>query len=575
MFRKLRQSGLSWAALGIAWLVGSAGVVVAQDAATPRQVPVQEPFGGDNNLPQPAIPQPATPPVAAIPVSREAQLEARVQQLEAIVRQLQYQSTNTQAVASGAGAPAVTTVGGPGGGVRELVGGTGGQTGGAAQGPGVPGQSFPPVPPVSPRFDLPATLDNRSAHVKFGPGFEIATDDEEYILQFHDLTQFDFRGYTQGNQSPVHDSFGIPRQWWMWNGHVSKEIGFFLSIAQGFDAISVLDVFVDFNYDKRFQIRAGRFKTPFTYEFFIEPIQGLITPERSLFFNNFGQNRDEGLMAYGQLFDADNGVSRVQYAAGIFNANRNGFTANQDGKWFSGFLNFHPFGALEDSLFENLSVGGSAFAGNNAQRAVPATLRTVQATTGNATFGIPFLTLNDNVNIQGPMAFWDLHAAWFYQQLAVIAEWQSGYQDYAVNTNQATRSMHTRVPVQSFYVTAGYFLTGETRSQLGIVKPRRPFSIRPGEFGPGAWELFGRINYLDIGNQVFTNGIASSDGSANRVWMTDLGVTWHMTQYIKMFFDWNHAEFNNGVTYNTTNNVAKGTTQSTANTFWWRLQLFF
>lgn len=57
--------------------------------------------------------------------------------------------------------------------------------------------------------------------------------------------------------------------------------------------------------------------------------------------------------------------------------------------------------------------------------------------------------------------------------------------------------------------------------------------------------------------------------------MTDIGLTWHMTQYVKMFFDWNHAEFNNPVTYNTTNNVPKGAAQTTSNTFWWRLQLFF
>jgi hypothetical protein len=42
-----------------------------------------------------------------------------------------------------------------------------------------------------------------------------------------------------------------------------------------------------------------------------------------------------------------------------------------------------------------------------------------------------------------------------------------------------------------------------------------------------------------------------------------------MTQYLKMVFDWNHAEFNNPVTY------ARGKYQTTANTFWWRVQLFF
>ena len=38
-------------------------------------------------------------------------------------------------------------------------------------------------------------------------------------------------------------------------------------------------------------------------------------------------------MAYGQLFDAPDQVSRVQYAAGIFNGNRNGYYANQNRKF--------------------------------------------------------------------------------------------------------------------------------------------------------------------------------------------------------------------------------------------------
>jgi phosphate-selective porin OprO/OprP len=569
-----RSTVASLVAISVAWLIASAGTR-AQDVPPPPRLPAQEPSGGPAPG-QPAVPSPTTPPGASTSLSREEQLEARVRQLEAIVNQLQYQMTNSSVMAPAAGATLA-----PGGdasagvGAPEALGGTGGQTGGSRTGPGVPGQSFPPVPNVQPRFQVPATLDNRPGHVRFGPGFEIASDDEEFIMQFHNLTQFDFRGYLEGNQYPVHDGFGIPRQWWMFSGHITKEIGYFTSLANGFDTITLLDVFVDFNYDKRLQFRAGRFKTPFTYEFFIEPIQGLITPERSLFFNNFGQNRDQGIMPYGQLFDADNGVSRVQYAAGLFNATRNSYAPTQDGKWFSGFVNFHPFGGWEGSIFENFNVGGSVFTGNNSQPAVPSTFRTVQATTGNSAFGIPFLTLANNTMQSGPMAFWDLHAAWFYQQLALVSEWQSGFQDYALNTNQATRSMHTRVPVQSFYVLAGYLLTGETRSQYGVVKPFRPFSLRPGEFGPGAWEIFGRYNYLDIGDQIFSNGLASTEGNANRVWMTDVGVIWHLNQYVKMFFDWNHAEFNNGVTYNTTNNVPKGATQSTSNTLWWRLQLFF
>lgn len=54
------------------------------------------------------------------------------------------------------------------------------------------------------------------------------------------------------------------------------------------------------------------------------------------------------------------------------------------------------------------------------------------------------------------MALWDMHLAWFYQQLAIISEWGSGHQDHALNKDQATRSMHARVPIESFYVQANY-----------------------------------------------------------------------------------------------------------------------
>jgi phosphate-selective porin OprO/OprP len=437
---------------------------------------------------------------------------------------------------------------------------------------GVPGGSFPPVPRPGDRFESPATLEDKRNRARFGPGFEWISDHDEFILQFHNLTQLDYRGYLQGGQAAIDDTFGLPRQRWIFSGHITREIGFMASLQQGFNSVNGLDMFLDVNYDRRLQFRVGRFKTPFTYEFFVEPIQGLITPERSLFFNNFGQNRDVGLMAYGQLLNGPNfdDVSKLQYAAGIFNGNRNGFLANQDGKFLSAYVNAHPFGERKDSLLENFNIGGSMFTGRNAQAAVPATFRTVVPTTGDDILGIPFLALNSPpFRLQGPMAFWDLHAAWFYGPLAIITEWQSGYQNYANTLNAASLTRHIRVPVESYYVTAAYLLTGETRSSVGVVKPKHPFTLRKGESGLGAWEIFARYNYMDIGSSVYSFGLADTRGNANRLWMTDLGINWHITQYVKMVFDWNHADFNNPVIF------APGKYQPTANTLWWRVQLFF
>ncbi|MBX6314453.1 MAG: hypothetical protein IRY99_16295 [Isosphaeraceae bacterium] len=61
------------------------------------------------------------------------------------------------------------------------------------------------------------------------------------------------------------------------------------------------------------------------------------------------------------------------------------------------------------------------------------------------------------------------------------------------------------MPIESFYVQAAYLLTGETVASRGLVRPRRPFDLCQGKVGPGA--------------------------------------------YIRVLFDWQHAEFGDPVLY--------------------------
>src|SRR5207248_6010181 len=102
---------------------------------------------------------------------------------------------------------------------------------------------------ASARFNSPATLDKVKGDVIFGPGFEIRTIDDEYIFQFHDLTQFEYRGYQQGGQTQVKDTFTFPRQWWMFSGRISKPFGYFVALQNGFDVVSLLDAFVDLDFN--------------------------------------------------------------------------------------------------------------------------------------------------------------------------------------------------------------------------------------------------------------------------------------------------------------------------------------
>lgn len=520
-------------------LVLTLGLIVG-----PIRIDAQEP-------PTAAASEPSDPASSPTLSPHEVELEARVRQLEALVKQL---STQVQQLNANPAAPASGTSSGPGA-VNEPT-----NPPSAIGGAAAPGQSLPPNPAPSNRFDSPATLDNARSNVRFGPGFEIRSLDDEYIWQFHNLTQFDYRGHEQAGQDPVRDTFVIPRQWFMFGGRITQPFGYFVAIANGFDNLSILDAFLDVDFDPRVRLRIGRYKTPFTYEFLVEPVQGLMLPERSFFFNNFGLIRDEGIMAFGRILD-----KQVDYAAGIFNGTRNALIDLNSNKSVAGFVNWHPFWRLEGSLLENFNVGGSTYGGRQGQVPIPQIFRTVVPTNGNAILGVPFLALNNDVRESGMLAYWDLHTAWFYKQLAVVGEWGSGFTTYAFANSMGQR---TQVPVNSFYVQAGYLLTGETRSSVGIVKPRHPVSFKR-DSGLGAWEVSARYQLLDIGNNVFTAGFADPNQWTDRIQAVDVGLNWHLTQYAKMYFMWEHTMFGAPVDF------APGRQQLTSDLFLLRFQLFF
>ena len=550
------------------------------------------PAAGQDPLPTPAPPSPS--PAAAVPTDvqvpapspREAALEARVQQLEAMVQQLAVQRSAAGGAVANPGAGFGTSAGiVPGGnGPTEAAAGIGPSMAGGANvgadrpnqpapstnpnatyrnssGPLAPGQGTPMNPPPSERFDMPARAYNFPLQGRFGPGFEWRSADDEYVLQFHNLTQIDFRGYEQAGQQPVHDTFGIPRQWFMWSGRLEKPYEYFVSIQNVIDTVNMLDVFLNIHYDDRLQFKFGRYKTPFTYEFYALPIQGLIQAERSLFFNNLGLNRSIGFDAWGQLFD-----KKLDWAAGVFNQNRNSYIDLADGKAFLGFLNWKPFGDRIDSPLENINLGGSVMYSDAANVPNPTQFRTAVATSGNPVFGVPFLTFNNNAREFGARALWTAHAAWYYKHLSLISEYGGGYQTYALSSALSNR---TKVPVNSFYVQAGYFITGETVSGRNVVRPLHNFDLRPGFRGPGAIELAGRYQQLAMGNQVFTGGFADPNQNAKSLYMTDIGFNWYWTQTIKWMFDWEHAVFGSPVVF------APGRTQLTSDLFWVRMQVFF
>lgn len=410
-------------------------------------------------------------------------------------------------------------------------------------------------------------------------GFQFESEDEEFILKLRTLIQTDARIYQQPNQNPVASGIYLPRARLYFTGRVTKPIEYQLALQRAYTSLDVLNMYVNFHYDDRFQIKFGRYKAPFTYEFYKIQVPELISQERSLFSVNFGMNRQPGLMGWGYLFE-----KRLEYAVGVFDGPRKSYQDFNNSKDVDAFFNFKPF---EDSerfaALRDLNLGGSVDYGIEDNPILPDVLRTSANASSSAlntvsltnslsnlspvnNAAVPFLAFNRNVRERGPRNLWELHAAYYYKGLSLLGAWDVGRIGYGL----AGKNVDTHLPTSGYFVQGAYILTGETMDRRALVDPIHPFDLRPAHFGLGAFEIQGRFSELALGNQVFTDGLADPNLWTNNLYMTDAGLNWYLNKSLKIYLDWEHAVFGRPVFF------APGPRlQKTSDLFWLRVQLYF
>ena len=87
--------------------------------------------------------------------------------------------------------------------------------------------------------------------------------------------------------------------------------------------------------------------------------------------------------------------------------------------------------------------------------------------------------------------------------------------------------------------------------------------------GPGAWARQGRFSSLNVCREGFTGGLADPNLWTNNLYTVDLGLSWYLNEYAKIYMNWEHAVFGEPVVYR------PGGLQKTSDLFWLRFQLFF
>jgi len=440
------------------------------------------------------------------------------------------------------------------------------------------------------------------AKVQFDEGIEFSSEDDEFKLNFHDLTQFEYRGFPSQDQGQLKDQFFVPRQRWYFTGQATKNVEFYTVINRGYGSLDLLDAFITLNIsqifkndfsespdeagfgaqgtsgrttvnrtrgsDPRLRMRVGRMKLPSLYEYFSIAEGDLIAPERSIYAGNLAGNRQDGIMLLGDIFQ-----DRVGYAGGIFNGPRHSFGDYNSDKDLSFYLNTRPFLQSESlSMFKYLNLGGGVNGGYEHNPTQPTVFTTANDETSTnavaSTLSPAFLTLNNNVIEQGKRVQYSGHLAYFYKSFMLLTEYGGGTLGYGFNGKP---SSNTQVPVNGFMVQATYFLTGEQLTRrVNVVRPLHNFGFTKGKFGLGAIEVHGRYSELSMGEQIFKAGFADPNIWTNHVGATDIGANWYLNYYTKIYFDWQHAFYGSPVTTGSGNRV-----MSTTDLFWLRFQVFF
>lgn len=403
---------------------------------------------------------------------------------------------------------------------------------------------------------------------RFAEGFQLASEDDEFDLRFHVLDQTDAEVFAPNDRTFGKSGMYIPRVRLYLEGRLTRLWDYEVSLQRSLEGSwDLLDGNLNFHPSDAFQVKFGRQLVPYSYDWFDHLEQYFITPERALFPLNFGLSRQAGVMGWGHAR-----AGTMDWALGVFNGHLTGLADNNPNLEGVGYLNFRPFLTSERfPALHHLNVGASGSIGEITRNDTPLPMRTSVQSSDNdeaaEDASAVFLVFNEGTFYQGSRRFAAVHLAYYYRGLSFESEWNIG-------RFQMTRpglGSKPEIPVGGFHTTLSYFLTGEQIERRTTVQPLQPFQPLHGKWGVGAFEPFLRYSHLNLGANLFSEGLADGRLWSNDAGMIDLGINWYPNQWVKFYLTWQHAMFGSPVLVN----EAKDHFSRDVDLFWVRGQVYF
>jgi phosphate-selective porin OprO/OprP len=518
-----------WSVLvAIATVAASTSSVRAQSAGSSPALSDAPAFVGlPDDTTSAAVPAPisaaagsAMPAPAAATQADPANLELRVRELEAIIKQMQAQQDQNVAVPASA----------------------------RLQDPGQPGNPMPPEP--SPAFN-PIGTEGQTNQVfsdALGEGgfagwrnngIYIESADKDFLFRITGQIQEDYREFLRTKDRSDIDTFLLRRARFGLEATLYKYYDFRFLPDFGQGTTIVQDAYLNVHYWNEFQFEIGRFKQPISYEQLIQD-RYVPTLERSL-MDQLVPQRDLGAMIHGE----DVFANRLDYAVSISNGEINGDSTDMNNhKDVDARVAIRPLNDPDNyEWLRYFGVGVSGGFGIEQEPINPSSLKTPDTVT--------FLTFNSTVRANGLRTRLCPELTYFAGPVGFLAQYYDERQDMSPVASGHGSGLVEDVPFTGYTFLGTCLLTGETRTTYSQqIFPLRNFDPRHPISCPGAWELVLRTSHLDVGDIIYSKGIADLANpatTANVATEYTLGFNWYFNAFVRMQFNYEHDMFNRSV----------------------------
>ncbi|MBI3695752.1 MAG: hypothetical protein HY238_13050 [Acidobacteria bacterium] len=288
------------------------------------------------------------------------------------------------------------------------------------------------------------------------------------------------------------------------------------------------DVYGNFRYFRRVQVKAGQFKLPFG----MDQLHGGSKRDfvfRSLIGERLAPGRDLGIMLHGRLFDRG-----LQYQAGFFE--HDGWKAHAKDysrtgeRTFAGHLAGTPFRLFRvPEAFKDLEIGG-AFT----ESPVTEGLNSLRGRTWVITHN--YFT---RINVRGHRLRLGAELNWEPGPFSVKGEFIHVREE---RFGQGLRGENLPDLIhRGWYLSTSWVVTGEKKA--GGIEPRKPFLWwgSGGGHGLGAVEMAGRYEQIRHGSAEHPGLPSRSSRAANILSESErvatFGVNWYLNRFMKIQFN--------------------------------------